>query len=173
MLLISHLNQDLCAATPEIFCVFSQFPSSTKSILQNPRGKTGACPRDTFRGIWSHRSRRCGGSPHVTDIIPVNILELGAVRRRQSQIPHWEEIKEIPIENGTPGVGGEESDPCPAWGCRNWESPGQAQIPDNDSEMSETKVGEVLHSSTHPLLFRCHSKPLPQQAPGTADFASS
>lgn len=84
----SPKSRSLCYYT-EIFCVYPQFPSSTKSILQNPRGKIRACARDTFRGIWSHRSRRCGGSPHVTNIIiPVNVLELGAMRRRQSQISH-------------------------------------------------------------------------------------
>lgn len=60
-------------------------------------------------------------------------------------------LKKIRTENGARGVGGEEPDPRPAWGCRNWESPGQGQIPDNDPEMFETKWVKFF---THPLFFR-------------------
>lgn len=92
-------------------------------------------------------------------------------RRRKSKFPtERSEIKEM-AENGTPGAGGEEPDPHPAClGVQKQVKPGQAQTPDNNSEMSETKWVKFF---THPLFFWCHIKPPPQQAPGSADFASS
>lgn len=110
MLLTCHLKQDLCATTHKRF--------ASINTLQNPHGKMRTSPSDTFRKARSHRNRRLGGNPHVTDIIPLNFFRAGSNEEQNShKFPiEKSEIKGIHIENGAQGHwwgGIVRSTPCP------------------------------------------------------------
>lgn len=179
MLLISHLNQeDLCALHGNVLRL-SAFPSSTKCILQNPHGKMRTCPRDTFRDVWSHGKGRQGGSPHVTDIIPVIFFRVGSNEEQAvTNFPlRRARLKKFLQRMAHAGIGGETaSDPRRAPRMqkleRPWPSPAPRRLRD-----AWNRVGEVLLHSPTLLLRRAlevsTATCLWRQALGTAGFASS
>lgn len=82
MLFISHLNQeDIRAITWKCFASIS-VPQLHKISSTKSPWKDEDLTRDTFREVWNHRNWKRGGSPHVTDIIPMNFLELDAMKNK-------------------------------------------------------------------------------------------
>lgn len=158
----------------------SAFLGSTKCILQNPHGKMRTCPRDTFREVWSHGKGRQGGSPHVTDIIPMNFFRVGS--NEEQAVTNFPlrrvRLKKFLQRMAHAGIGGETaSDPRRAPRMQKLERPWPSPAPRRQLRDARNKVGEVLLRSPTLLLWRALEAStaacLQRQVPGTAGFASS
>lgn len=82
MLLISHLNQeDLCATIQKCSTSISIPPALQNLFYKIPVERQGLVT-GTHLGRFGATEMGGGGSPHVTDIVPTNFSELGAMKSK-------------------------------------------------------------------------------------------